>query len=97
MLVQAACALHNMLREKTGPTAGMDLENPITHEVTPGAWRSDAVLQQATVPAGTNTTARAKAQREYLVKYFNSEVGSVPWQDGMICTSASESDHQTPN
>lgn len=84
MLVQAACALHNMLREKTGSTAGMDLENPITHEVTPGAWRSDAVLQQATVPAGTNTTARAKAQREYLVKYFNSEVGSVPWQDGMI-------------
>ena len=84
-IVLASCALHNMLRDKIGISSGLlDHEHPETHKVTPGSWREDEVLQQASLPVGTNVTSRAKAQREYLVKYFNSEVGSVAWQDAMI-------------
>ena len=81
-LVLAACAVHNMLRDKIGATSGTaDDENPDMHNITPGSWREDKVLEQATLPVSTNATARAKLQQEYLVKYVNSDVGSVPWQD----------------
>ena len=46
-----------------------DVEDPEMHQVTTGSWRDDPILAQARLPPGTNTTARAKAQREYLVKY----------------------------
>ena len=80
-----ACALHNMLREEIGTAPGVaDVEDPQTHHVTTGSWRDDPILAQARLPSGTNTTARAKALREYLVKYVNSQAGSVSWQDSML-------------
>lgn len=83
-LVMASCALHNFLREKVGHTTNYDVEDALTHTVTPGRWRDDRVLSQATLPAGTNSTQRAKAQRDYLVNYVTSETGAVPWQNEMI-------------
>ena len=77
-IVLATCALHNMLREEIGTAPGVaDVEDPQTHQVTTGSWRDDPILAQARLPSGTNTAARAKAQREYLVKYVNSHAGSV--------------------
>ena len=58
-----------------------DHENPDMH-ITPGWWREDKVLELTTLPAGTNVTVREKSQ--CLVKYVNSDVGSLPWQDGTI-------------
>ena len=84
-IVMAACVLHNMLREEVGFTSNLcDQEDPATHSVTNGSWREDPLLDKATMPTGTNTTHRAKSQREYLVSYLNSEVGAVPWQLDMI-------------
>ena len=67
-LVLAACALHNTLI--TSGTA--DHKKPDTHNITPGSWREDKVLEQAALPVGTNVTVREKSQQEYLVKYVNS-------------------------
>ena len=84
-LVMAGVALHNMLRTEIGfPHALHDTEDVTTHELTEGSWRTDSVLSRAQIPAGTNVTNRAKTQRNYLADYFNSETGSVPWQDSMI-------------
>ena len=55
-LVLAAFALHNMWRDNIGITSGMaDHENPDTHNMTTGSWREGKVLEQATLPAGTNS------------------------------------------
>jgi len=36
------------------------------------------------VARGNVATKSAKQQRLYLVEYFNSEAGSVSWQEDMI-------------
>ena len=82
-IVLAACSLHNMLRTEVGPAyfgALADREDPATRDVTPGSWRTDKVLRKATLPVGTNATVRARALREYVCAYVNSEVGAVAWQ-----------------
>ena len=79
-LVLAACVLHNYLRGESVRQRNVeDTEDPVTHNVIPGAWRSDPTLKQVSLPSGTNARLRAIAHREYLVSYFSS-VGSVPWQ-----------------
>lgn len=84
-IVQACCVLHNILRTKY-PTMNnrlVDSENPVTHCVLPGAWRDEAALTAIQSLRGNNASKRAKAQREYLKKFYNGP-GSVPWQDKMI-------------
>jgi len=51
------------------------------HQLVPGAWRTEAVMQEVYEEArGPRTTAAGKQQRAYLKEYFSSEAGSVPWQ-----------------
>jgi hypothetical protein len=61
----------------------LDREDPNTHEVLPGAWREQETLTALQNLRGNNTTAQAKAQRDYLRTYYSSDVGRVPWQDQM--------------
>ncbi len=61
----------------------VDLEQN-DHQITPGAWRNDMMLQDMQqVKGGNNATSEAKDVRNYLKHYYNN-VGSVPWQDNMI-------------
>ena len=89
VIVLAACALHNMLRSRGHSSAGdMDQEDPHTHLIQPGAWRSSAnAVPLANIAAQVGSATRyaqtAKAVREALCDYVNS-VGAVPWQDDMI-------------
>ena len=56
------------------------------HNIIPGAWRKDFPLLDGASDLARNTTSRAaKKQREYLCGYYNSSVGSVSWQNDMIC------------
>ena len=58
----------------------LDHEDPVTHEINPGAWQEAGEI--AEMPphtiGGNYATQSAKLQRLYL------EEGSVPWQDDMI-------------
>jgi hypothetical protein len=85
-LVLACCALHNMLRVRypSAMSRFMDTEDPVTHDVTSGIWRSQETMQSLHVMKGNNSTKAAKAQRDYICHYLNSAVGSVEWQDRMI-------------
>jgi hypothetical protein len=86
IMVMACCALHNMLRVKAPAaiTANVDIEDPVTHIVTPGNWRDDPTMIPIPRLRGNNATKNAKVQRQYICDYFNSEQGSIPWQNAMI-------------
>jgi len=53
-----------------------------------GEWRqmisSIPLPSQQGMPHATNWSSEAKSMRQLLLEYFNSEIGSVPWQDKMI-------------
>ena len=86
VIVQACCVLHNMLRTKmpTFTQQVMDSENPGSHEIIPGSWRTDRTLQNMECMKGNNMTKAGKAHRDYICEYVNSEAGSVSWQEDMI-------------
>ncbi|XP_033953775.1 uncharacterized protein [Pseudochaenichthys georgianus] len=80
-IVLACCALHNFLLTENCSVymAGVvDQEGP-DHGTVPGSWRQDPELRQATLPATTNATARAKQHRDELCQYCIS-IGAVPFQ-----------------
>jgi hypothetical protein len=85
-IVLACVCLHNLLRGKKireGPNE-VDREDE-HHNVIPGVWREDSPLTDGISNFANNTTTQgAKLQRDYLSAYYNSDVGSVPWQNDMI-------------
>jgi len=92
-VVLAACALHNLLRSNTisaavySPSNALDHEDPDSHILQEGIWRSDVKSHdswQSLPHQGTRNHSRdAKQVREQFRKYFNG-VGQVPWQISMI-------------
>ena len=85
-IVTACCILQNVLIDMD-PRAlqGLeDVEDPTTHDVRAGAWRQELGLMPLHVTRGNNNNYDGKVVRDYLTKYYNSNAGSVPWQDYMI-------------
>ena len=85
-IVTACCILHNLLidmdpRELQGL---VDVEDPTTHAVRAGAWRQELGLMPLHITGGHTSNTDGKILRDYLTKYYNSNAGSVPWQDAMI-------------
>lgn len=91
MIVIACCTLHNFLRSRSNntytPPGSLDTESDVTHAVTLGQWRHGPQPQGliAIERQGSNHHSNAaKETRDYLCSYFNSDVGSVSWQDAMV-------------
>lgn len=84
-LVLAACCLHNYLvdKNKHAYLSVRDVEDTDNHNVRPGFWRNDPQLMDMEGNHFRNPTQTAKQQRNQLTDYFNSEDGSVPWQEDM--------------
>lgn len=87
-IVLACICLHNLMRLSLRYPA---LQNAVVdqeddqHEVVPGGWRNGVNMQDMnSIVGGNRTTRAAKAQRLYLMHYYNSDVGAVPWQNSMI-------------
>lgn len=80
-IVMAACVLHNLLSLRNPHPFIPDPEDPraVGHD-----WRSGPTLDGVRGMAGNTQTKQGKAVRMYLKEYYNSEAGSVPWQDDMI-------------
>jgi hypothetical protein len=86
LIVMACCILHNLMRIRypRQQNQQVDREDPETHEILPGAWREDNALIGLQPAPGNTGNKAGKAIRHYLRQYYNSAVGSVPWQDRMI-------------
>ena len=86
--VLTCCCLHNLIRKRyPNPTDGIVLDQEMvdTHDLILGTWRNDGNMHDLGQPTrGNVATQCAKEQRDYLVQYFNSPEGSVPWQEDMI-------------
>ena len=85
-IVMACCTLHNLMRIRypAAQNAVADVEDT-NHDMVPGEWRNNFHLADLQRAAGGNRiTKEAKAQREYLMAYYNSPAGAVPWQGNMI-------------
>ena len=84
-ITKACIVLHNKLRDLR-PNLGneVDVEQP-DGQIVPGAWRDAGVLQDVQAEGrGPRQTAAGKELRAYLKAYYNSPVGSVPWQEAAI-------------
>jgi len=82
-IVKACLCLHNVMRLRYPnlQNADLDVEDQ-QHNIRPGAWRDAAVMREIEAAGrGPRQTAEGRRQRTYLMKYFNSPAGSVPWQD----------------
>lgn len=85
-IVLTCIILHNLLRlRQRKEHMSISDQEDANHNIIPGEWRKNTPLVDGISNLGRNTTTQAaKNQREYLRYYFNSEVGSVPWQMDMI-------------
>ena len=85
-IVLTCVCLHNLLRAQKQNDIGSEADHEDNeHNIIPGLWRQDDPLVDGISDFANNRmTRKAKAQREYLCAYYNSDAGSVTWQDGMI-------------
>ena len=91
-IVLAACSLHNFLRDGKEscsaytPTGMLDSEDHITHAVTPRQWRQSGANGMLSLDRQSGNRCRHQAQivRDEFCRYFNSEIGAVPWQWNVI-------------
>lgn len=74
----AGCILHNFLREKKSDSVG-DKNNDIGHQTV-----CDTPLRSFVVSGRNAHSNAAKEVRESFKRYFNSEKGSVSWQNNHI-------------
>jgi hypothetical protein len=81
----ACVCLHNLMRIRYPALQNAEIDREGgNHELIPGAWRHEGVMQEVYgVQGGNSGTREAKQQRIYL-KHYYSIVGAVPWQDAMI-------------
>jgi hypothetical protein len=80
-VVLACCALHNMLRTIAPNKYTVNTDDQ--HDANARDLQHSQ-LEQAHVRGRRSATQSAKRYRDYLCEYFNSEEGSVVWQDGML-------------
>jgi hypothetical protein len=83
----ACLSLHNLMRERYPGLQNQMLDREdANNNVIPGQWRDGVQLVNAAVPAEGRIrgTVQAQEQRDYLRDYYNSPVGSVPWQERMV-------------
>ena len=85
-IVAAATVLHNYILDQNPivSIAAADREEQDTHDVIPGAWR-DVVDMTPLARLRRNTSLKvAKKQKAAMMAYYNSPVGSVPWQEKVV-------------
>ena len=62
-----------------------DHEDPTSHEVIPGTWRSEDNPMPALHSRQRYTSSQSgKVVRDHLRDYVNSPAGAVSWQESMI-------------
>jgi hypothetical protein len=86
LIIEACVCLHNLMRMRCPGITNilLDTEGP-DHQIILGSWRDAGMMHDIKQIRGANRDHTiGKRQREYLMHYFNSAAGSVPWQNDMI-------------
>lgn len=81
-VTKACLILHNIMRSRYPNQQNAELA---VIEGQPGAWRAAGVMEEVEEEGrGPRTTREGKELRAYLKHYYNSAVGSVPWQEAAL-------------
>ena len=86
-VVRGLCVLHSYLRtvqDSTYVPPGYTDTPAANGNVVEGFWRTDARRLSANENASRSANLDGLQIRELFCKYFSSEIGSVPWQLGVI-------------
>lgn len=84
-ITKACLTLHNVLRDLRPALGANEVDVEADGQIVPGAWRDAGVLEEMEVEGrGPRETADGRQLRAYLKAYYNSDVGSVPWQEAAI-------------
>ena len=84
-IVLACICLHNVMRIRYPGLQNALMDREVDNQLVPGAWRQEQLFQEiAAVVGPTSESRRGKRQRLLLKHYYNSAVGSVPWQRDML-------------
>ncbi|CAH1266737.1 HARBI1 [Branchiostoma lanceolatum] len=78
--------LHNILRTRYPNLRNEDVDQDVDGMIVPGSWRNVGVLDdcQREGSTGERCTRQGRELRLYLMHYFNSQAGKVPWQEAAI-------------
>ena len=81
-VVRGTLILHNIMRDRYPAAQNAEIDAP---PGAPGSWRAAGVMAEVEAEArGTRASKDGKQLRAYLKHYYNSPVGSVPWQEAAI-------------
>ena len=83
-IVKGCLTLHNIIRRRNPLRPGEVDQYDEDGDIIRGAWRQDVRLTSNRNLVGNRNKQAAKAQRNYLKDYYNSEVGAVPWQEQVV-------------
>ena len=84
IVTYTCCLLHNLLIQKRP----RDYLRQVAQQSDPASpdllWQDDVTLDQLQTMGGHTSLNEGKIVRDHLRNYYNSHVGSVPWQDHAI-------------
>ena len=89
IIVKTCVLLHNLMRTRY-PVMNNRMVDKKHGDIQAGAWRRGMNLadcEEANIQAPNRDSKKAKAQRNYIRHWVNSEAGSVSWQDHMVDTA----------
>ena len=84
-IVMCGIVLHN-LALKHYPIHRNDVDHEgQDYEMEDGRWRTESLnLMERLMARRGNYSRRAKAVRDYIARYYSSNVGAVPWQERLV-------------
>lgn len=97
-VVKTTLTLHNLIRLRHPQLQPGEVDREDNNgNIVPGAWRDGIQLTDNDNLAGNRGMRQAKVHRNYLMDFYNSPAGAVPWQNRIdaIRPQGPDSDHES--
>ena len=84
-VVEACTTLHNLIRTRQPRLQAREVDQEDDQgNIVPGAWRANVQLTEIDAATRGRPNYEGKKIRNYLMDYYNSDIGRVAWQDRIV-------------
>ena len=84
-IVEASVTLHNLIRSCRPRLQLNEVDNEDDlGNLVPGAWRGNVQLTDTDAAGAGRPNFEGKIVRNYLMDYYSSDTGHLPWQDYIV-------------